>query len=52
MEIVPSLEAREKDLSAISMHAISNRAISTDIEAFYQMENRRNNIKVYNKYGI
>ena len=39
MEIVPSLAAREKDLSAISMRvmsmrAISTRAISTDTASF------------------
>ena len=52
MEIVPSLAAREKDPSAISMCAISTHAILTDIESFYQMESRRNNIKVYNNLNI
>ena len=35
MEIVPSLAAREKDLSAISMCAIS-----TNTASFYQMEKK------------
>ena len=45
MEIWPSLAAREKDLSAITLM----REISTDIESFVQMETRKKIIKVYNR---
>ena len=38
MEIVPSLALREKDMSAISIRAISTRAISTDIESFSKLK--------------
>ena len=46
--MVPSLAAREKDLSAISMRAISTREIPKDTASFFQIENERKNIKVYN----
>ena len=44
MDIIPCLAAQEEGLSAIS-----KRAISSDTASFFQIENRRKHIKVYNK---
>ena len=52
MEIIPSVAAHEKYLSAISMHTISTRAISTDTASFSKWKIDGNKLKVFNKGDI
>ena len=49
MELVSLLAAREIDLNKISNDIISKYTLSTETASFFQTEERRQNIKVFNK---